>query len=174
MGNQKITVWADPGKTTGIASWDSRYQVFTSLEISNDLKAVGHWVELLTQLNSQRMISDEHGNRNEFRIEIGWERYIVTPGGIRHGTPYWSLETIGILKYLALKYDLTILPPQLSSMMSVIPDEKLKKLSWYKPGKPHANDASRHLARYMLKTDSLPVGIRDKISGNEIDPGRLA
>ena len=147
-----FTAWFDPGKTTGIAGWDSRTGTFTSLEASSDLTEIGKWVELLLLVNDQDP---------DFRLAIGWERYVVTPGNARHGTAYWSLEVIGVLKYLALKHGVTILKPQMSSMMATSTDKRLKAIGWHKPGKPHANDAARHLLRYMLKAGTLPIEIWD-------------
>jgi hypothetical protein len=138
----RITIWLDPGKTTGLASWDHRNGIFTSVE-AIDLLTAGSWIEML-------MVA------NDGEIEVGWERYVVTPAGIRGGTPYWSLEVIGVARYLALKYGLTILPPQMSSMMAIATDERLKLVGWHKPGKPHANDAARHLFRHMITTNQMP------------------
>jgi hypothetical protein len=147
-----MTIWLDPGKTTGIAGWDYASRQFTSIEVGDDLKALGLHLELLATMQDGGIISDTPG-----RIEIGWERYVITPGNTRHGTAYWSLETIGVARYLALKHDFTILKPQMSSVMTAVPDGRLKAIGWHKPGKPHANDAARHLLRYMLKAGLLPI-----------------
>jgi hypothetical protein len=162
----RITVWLDPGKTTGMASWDSRNDAFTSLEAS-DLESVGGWIEMLLAVNS---------DEPDLHIEIGWERYVITPAGIRGGTPYWSLEVIGVARYFALKHNLTILNPQMSSMMAIATDERLKLINWYKPGKRHANDAARHLFHHMITTNRMPVGLYQKIfsSPRNDDEARLA
>jgi hypothetical protein len=151
-----MTIWLDPGKTTGIAGWDYANEQFTSIEVGDDLKALGLHLELLASMQDGGIISDMPG-----RIELGWERYVITPGNTRHGTAYWSLEVIGVAHYLALKHGFTILKPQMSSAMAACTDERLKKIGWHKPGKPHANDAARHLLRYMLKAGTLPVEIWD-------------
>lgn len=148
-----MTIWLDPGKTTGIAGWNHELQQFTSLEISDDLKALGLHLELAASLAGSSRIFDGHPHG----IELGWERYVITPGNTRHGTAYWSLETIGVAHYLALKHDFTILKPQMSSVMAAVPDSRLKAVGWHKPGKPHANDAARHLLRYLLKAGILPI-----------------
>ena len=124
-------------------------------------------------VNDSEMAVDNTDEKG-LRIEIGWEKYIITPGGVRHGTPYWSLECIGVLRYLALKYSLTILPPQLSSMMTISTDARLKMIGWYKPGKPHANDAARHLLRYMAKAGTLPYEMHNKAFGTPGDAGETA
>jgi hypothetical protein len=159
MPDPSVTAWFDPGKTTGVASWDSRTSVFSSFQIANDLKALGYHIEMLLLVND---------HDPDFRLAVGWERFVVTPGNARHGTPYWSLESIGILKYLCLKHDITILPPQVSSMMTAIPDNRLKSVGWYKPNSPHANDAARHLLRYMLKAGTLPIELWDRAFTEEV------
>lgn len=149
------TIWLDPGKTTGIAGWNYEHRVFTSLEIADDIKALGLHLEMVASLAGSAQIFDGCPSR----VELGWERYVITPGNTRHGTAYWSLETIGVAHYLALKHGFTILKPQMSSVMTAVPDHRLKAIGWHKPGKPHANDAARHLLRYMLKAGLLPIEI---------------
>ena len=158
MENHSVVVWVDPGKMTGVASWDHLTGTFTSLHVP-DLAALGNWIEILLLVND---------NDPDFKLALGWERYIITPGNTRHGTAYWSLEAIGVLRYLALKYHITILPPQTSSMMGTSTDERLKMIGWFKPGMPHANDAARHLMRYMLKAGTLPIELWDKVFCVEI------
>lgn len=155
--------WFDPGRTTGIALWDSRTNIFTSIQ-TGSLLATGRWVEMLLLTNDEDPL---------FQLAIGWERYIITPGNTRHGTAYWSIETIGMLRFLALNHEITILDPQVSSMMTAIPDDRLKAIGWYSPGKPHANDAARHLARYMLKAGILPADLKAKafpVEDTELEP----
>jgi hypothetical protein len=42
--------------------------------------------------------------------------------------------------------------------MRLFPDSKLKSLGWYVPGKGHANDSLRHLARACAKRKLIRVG----------------
>ena len=157
-GTPDVTIWLDPGKTTGFACWDHRARSFTSFE-TDDLVTVGSSVELLALVNDH----DE-----AFQAAIGWERYIITPGNARHGSAEWSLEVIGVARYLALKHGLAILKPQTSSMMKVSTDARLKLVGWHKPGKAHANDAARHLLRCMLRAGTLPFSIWDKAFTEEV------
>ncbi len=163
---KRITIWIDPGKMTGIASWDSQSSVFTSLEVT-DLKSLGQWIELLVSVNDYELRRTDFLD-DRLDIELGWERYIITPGNTRQGLGYWSIEAIGVARYLALKHDFTILTPQISSMMSFSTDARLKLIGWYKPGKPHANDAARHLMRYMLRTGTLPIEMWNRVFSDEV------
>ena len=161
-----VTVWLDPGKTTGLASWDSRNDSFTSIQAS-DLVTVGNWIEMLILVNDSEMAEDSDDNDDDdgtgLRIEIGWEKFVTTPGTVRHGgKPDWSLEVIGVARYLAVKHGLSILPPQMSSMMAIATDERLRLVGWYRPGKQHANDAARHLFRYLVVTGRLPADLHRK------------
>jgi hypothetical protein len=156
MNSQSGTViFLDPGKTTGLASWNYEYDTFNSTQTPpEDVLALGNWLELLALTND---------DNPSFHVAVGWERFIVTPSTVRHGTAYWSLEVIGMVKYLCLKYGFTMLQPQLPSQMSLITDTRLKAAGWYKPGKPHANDSARHLMKFLLKTHALPIDVWDKV-----------
>lgn len=155
MTSPSVTVWLDPGKTTGIAAWYHDRQIFTSVEA--DFKGTGEWLELMS-------IPHESAGA----VHLGWEQYVVTPGNTRHGTAYWSLEVIGMARWIATRYGLTILQPQFSSMMKMSTDDRLKMISWYKPGKPHANDAARHLLRHCVKAGTLPIELWQKVFAEEM------
>lgn len=173
-----VTVWLDPGKLTGIAAWYHDREEFTSVQA--DFKGTGEWLELLAAYTpaatppSYRFINDLYypacNITEPSEICIGWEQYVVTPGNTRHGTAYYSLEVIGMARWIATKHDLTILQPQMSAMMAIATDERLKLLGWYKAGKPHANDAARHLLRYCIKEDALPEHLKQKIFAESLEP----
>lgn len=174
--NPAITIWLDPGKTTGAAVWYHDQQSFHSTQ--GEFQAIGNWLELLALYTPGPRKSGAFRGRmadiyqlpacEEERYEgirIGWERYIVTPGNSTHGIAYYSLETIGMARWIALKYEMEILPPQVSSQMAIATDERLKAIEWYKPGRSHANDASRHLLRYFIASKTLPDDLTNKLFG---------
>lgn len=153
-----MTVWLDPGKTTGIAAWYHRFDMFSSMEA--DFKAAGQWLTMLAQFGYGDSIVNQFTSSP---IELGWEAFITTPGTVRRGgKPDYSLEVIGMARWLCLEHGMTILPAQISSQMALGTDARLKAMGWYKPGKPHANDAARHLLVSLFKRGLLLADLKEK------------
>lgn len=88
---------------------------------------------------------------------VGWELYNVTAGGGKAGTPKYSLETIGMLKWICHCFNATMLKPMPSSARKLGDELKLKRLGWRKPGQVHANDAAMHLLAWTLREKRLPT-----------------
>lgn len=76
------------------------------------------------------------------------EDFIYTKETLKKSRQTWSTEGIGLLKFLAVRYqlDLTIQAPADAKTFST--KQKLERLGWWTPGQDHANDASRHLLLY--------------------------
>jgi hypothetical protein len=96
---------------------------------------------------------------------VGWELYIVTQGGGKVGTPKYSLETIGMLKWICHSHDVTVLKAMPSASRKLGDEVKLKRLGWRKPGKVHANDAAMHLLAWHLREKRLSSALLAKALG---------
>lgn len=140
-----IVMWYDPGLTTGWAcltangDFDSGQLSFT--ETGEDLAQT----------------AQIYGPA----LWVGWELYNVTQGGGKAGTPKYSLETIGMLKWICHANNVTVLKPMPSSSRKLGDEIKLKRLGWRRPGMRHANDAAQHLLSWALREKRLPPHLRD-------------
>lgn len=67
------------------------------------------------------------------------------------------VEVIGVIKIWAASHDIP-LKPQHPGQRMWWSDEKLKRSRLYRPGKPHANDAMRHLLTYLNVLPPKPEG----------------
>lgn len=126
-------VAVDPGGTTGIAVWSPTFGL-TLTEHKPD--AAVDWLANLSW-----------GDRKHFVVE----RYIITPATAKMSQQHDALEIIGALKYLARSHGHTLSLQTPAEAKAYSTDAKLKTVGWYKPGLPHARDASRHLLLYLSK-----------------------
>lgn len=122
----------DPGLTTGIATWEDGE--FTSLSMT---------IEQFYNL-AHKMI--------DWADVVVFESYTITLQTLKKSRgENWSLELIGIIRYLADRYEKPILPQAPSDAMGFASNKKLRALDWYTPGPDHPNDAARHLLLYLDK-----------------------
>lgn len=137
------TIWLDPGKTTGWASYGP-HDEFLSGELG--FSGTGNMVECFAEL---------YGSR----LAVGCEKFIVTASGSQKADPEYSLKTIGMVEWLCYRHGSVLLPEMPSASRNLgRAGGKLAKLGWYKPGQGHANDASAHLLAWLLKEGRLPIG----------------
>ena len=142
-----VVMWYDPGLTTGWAYLENGREFNSGQCRFEDVgSALTTWAEALGR-----------------HLWVGWELYNVTQGGGKSGTPKYSLETIGMLKWICHANDVTVLKPVPSASRKLGDELKLKKLGWRKPGLVHANDAAQHLLAYMLRTGRLPAHLLERI-----------
>lgn len=144
-----LVMWFDPGLTTGWASleisalFDSGQAPFEDIGVM-----LTSWAEALGS-----------------RLWVGWELYNVTQGGGKSGTPKYSLETIGMLKWICHSHDVTVLKAMPSASRKLGDELKLKRLGWRKPGQVHANDAAMHLLAWHLREKKLPPYLLSQVLG---------
>uniref|UniRef100_A0AAU6R657 RuvC-like resolvase n=1 Tax=Micrococcus phage Kurnik TaxID=3092208 RepID=A0AAU6R657_9CAUD len=133
----------DPGKNSGVAEvykgpdgW-----VFDSWELG---------VDQFFAFIEQRIV-DLIGAGYEVRLVA--ESFLITIHTAKNTQAGWSLEMIGVLKFLAYKYGLgavTMQAPNIGKTFGT--NGKLKYLGWFKSGTAgHANDAARHLATFAAQ-----------------------
>lgn len=132
----------DPGMMTGWAALIDGE--FTSGEMSMD--------DFLDWGRHDFALENPNGSGEETPSEIVSESYIITQSTLRKSRgENWSLEQIGVLRFLAGSWRIPFSTQSPSDAKSFSGDDKLKKLEWYARGKGHANDAARHLLLYCIK-----------------------
>jgi hypothetical protein len=131
----KTVLALDPGEDTGIAVWWGEDNLHASFELP--YKEVGPWLESFLMLARPDIIV--------------YERFDVTMETVKKNAPDTSTRVIGILDFLAAKYELRDPIPQQRAKRTILNDARLKHLGWYTTeGDGHNNDASRHLGAYLL------------------------
>jgi hypothetical protein len=149
MNENRLVVWLDPGKLTGLASWDESATAFRSWQYDEE--------DLMRRLWT---LSELY----EGRIALGWEKYIVTGGGgAKRGDAHYSQQVIGTVNTAARTSGWQILPSMPSSARALGSPAMLRRLGWHKPGKDHANDAAQHLLAYLLRQRPMSSHVRHKL-----------
>lgn len=108
----------DPGYRTGLALVDLLSDECESWEIQFD--DAGPFLEELIA---------------RYRPAIGCEAFIINVNTATNSQAPWSLEGIGIVRFLAKKYGCPFKIQSQSSAVSFAPDPLLKRLGWYKPNR---------------------------------------
>lgn len=142
-----LVMWFDPGLATGWASLELG-QVFSSGQ--SRFEDIGSMLTAWAQSLGPA-------------LWVGWELYNVTQGGGKAGTPKYSLETIGMLRWICHAHDVTVLKAVPSSNRKLGDEIKLKKLGWRRPGLVHANDAAMHLLAWHLREKRLPSHLLSRV-----------
>lgn len=127
----RYIVAMDPGKTTGYVLYDRQDGKFGSYE--TDFDQTCKW--LVT-----------HAGSYGPDLLIVSESFLITQQTAKNTQAPWSLELIGVARYVARNMthrDLVLQAPATAKRFSS--DERLKMMGWHVPGKGHANDAARHL-----------------------------
>lgn len=88
-------------------------------------------------------------------VSFGWERFDITSTTHQMKGSSWSLEVIGVTRWLALEAGKRVLDPQSRESRLMVQESLLKAMNWHKPGLGHANDAARHLLAWMIKNHRL-------------------
>lgn len=124
----------DPGLTSGWASYENGINQAGELPFQEMIDFAEAWMY-----------------ENYQRVRPGailLERFVVSQRTVQasRGDTNWSMETIGACRWLAHRYDHSFGLLNASDAKNFATDELLKALNWYRPGKPHGNDAQRILA----------------------------
>lgn len=127
----------DPG---GITGW-CVHVIESGLLVSGELDSPRHHRELWKHLHD---ISPD---------TLIYERFDYH-GGLAHAELI-SRDYCGVIDLYGQLYNKPVIQ-QSPSQMEFWDDEKLKKARLYKPGLPHANDATRHMLYYVTFTLNQP------------------
>ena len=78
--------------------------------------------------------------------QVVCERFVISSGTVRKAKDaHWALEIIGVSRWMAKRYGRPYKMQSISDAQGFAPDKWLREAGWYVPGRPHANDAIRHL-----------------------------
>lgn len=104
----------------------------------------------------QSMVAAEYGDRHDIQLVI--ERFTLNAGSMRKSREgmHHAIETIGVLRFLAMQEGWPDPEFQLpADVMRIVDNEALRSLGWYARSQGHANDALRHLAVWALKSGRI-------------------
>lgn len=121
----------DPGKITGYAILNTKRREFETEGQAKQYQfctIVESWLELYGKQTS-----------------VICESFIITMATAKNSQAPWSLELIGVARFLSQKYgaDFKLRSPADAKRFST--NDKLKKIGWYVSGQQHLNDAKRHV-----------------------------
>lgn len=130
----------DPGLTSGVALLAREGpQVLYSAEL--DFETTGRVIEHYLSADPQH-------------IAPVAERFIITTKTGEKSQAPWSLEGIGMMRWLALRHGagpLTLFNP--SDAKAMFPNDALRRVEcWHRGGAGHARDAIRHGLMYLVNT----------------------
>lgn len=83
------------------------------------------------------------------------ERFVISGGTVTvaRGDTNWSIELIGILRYLCRKYGHEFDLQGAGDAKRLGTDKLLRRLGWWTPGSDHARDAARHLVLALARRE---------------------
>lgn len=139
----------DPGKMTGIAL----------IDCTGD-EPVILWSTETEYDDTGDLINKTLYEYQGRRIRIVYERFIVTPMTAKNSVADWSLELIGVIKYLAHAYKLSepLVPQMSSKAKKFCPNPRLKAVGfWHRGGAGHARDALRHAVTHLVDCGWAPA-----------------
>lgn len=144
-----IVAWFDPGLLTGACVADIK---------------TGQII-LLNEFNLQRTGELLESIRAYEQVSVGWETYTILKGAQSQAP--WSLEVIGMLKYLCGKYAYDVLQPADPGQRLICTPVMLKEMGWYPrvKNKKDALSSAQHCVAWWLRTDTLPKQYHDSIYG---------
>ncbi len=128
-----IHMWAvDPGKISGwchLSVHEGEVSCFNSGE--TDHIGIGNMLS-----DNQALISAS--NKKEIELTIAVEKFVMNA---KISPQPWSLETIGLIRYFAARYQIPFVEVLPSAHKNLISDDVIKRAGLWTPGKGHARDA---------------------------------
>lgn len=140
----------DPGRKTGVAVLDLLLETCTGTE--EPFENLGFKLEELI---------------STLRPAVICENFVININTVKNTQATWSIEGIGIARYLATKYDCPFEVQAQSSAKRFVTNDRLRALGWYVPGKGHLADGQRQALLYAVRhgwwTEGLSIGDNDDI-----------
>ena len=142
----------DPGKTSGIAlikTTDGVPEIVWSDETE--------YMETCNLVNKTML---EYGED----LRVLCESFVITPMTAKNSVAPWSLELIGVIKYLAGAYSIESLHFQTpQKAKNFCPNPRLKAVGfWHRGGAGHAKDALRHGVTHLVDCGWKPERLLEK------------
>lgn len=151
--SSKVIIAVDPGKKSGIATFTYARGEEPQLVDSGEYLMQDYHVPILNSLKNARIF--------EMDVVVVCERFTINAQTVKNSQAPYSLEQIGILKYLVYTEGLDIdkiIFQSPSDAKRMFPNEALKKLGyWHRGGEGHALDAVRHGLLYTVKAGWAPT-----------------
>lgn len=148
-----LVLAVDPGKLSGVAaiSWDE--------DKDSTPKVV--WSKELNDEQFPEGIIDALADAESYdKFFVACESFTINMQTAKNTQAPWSLEQIGVLKYVCRKYnykpeDIVFQSP--ANAKSMFDNPALKRLgTWHVGGAGHANDAIRHGLLRMIRAGWIP------------------
>jgi hypothetical protein len=142
--------WLDPGLLTGITMYNFDYNEFSYCD-EHDLAWTGKVLERYREKRDD--------------LHVGWETYTIMKGPQTQAP--WSLEVIGMTKYICAKQGYTLLNPQAPKTREVVTDKMLRDLGLYDmiKGKKDAKSSLQHCIAWMIINKKLPTDWEKNVYG---------
>lgn len=153
-----IACWLDPGLLTGVAFYDYHHKTAYADEF--DFMHTAVKLEELVRYNSI-------DNKESLCLGIGWETFRITAKTAQNTAAPWSLEVIGMARYIAQKSRATLFSPAAPGDRLVVSDRMISDIGMYDQirGKKDAKSALQHLVAWQLRENKLPEEWKEKVYG---------
>lgn len=133
MSLPRFILGLDPGKKSGVALLDLLLETCTGEEVV--FERYGPYIEDIIERLQPLVVA---------------ETFIMNSATVKNTQAPWSLEAIGVARFLAAKYDVPFMTQPQSSAKRFSTNERLKALGWYVPGRGHLADAQRQALLYAV------------------------
>lgn len=144
----------DPGKTTGIAL----------IEITQDEEPKIIWSRETSPEETEDLVNLTLYELKGHDLRVVCESFIITPQTGRNSQAPWSLELIGVVKYLTRAHGFgapVMQSPQRAKKF--VSNDRLRDLNfWHRGGSGHARDALRHAVLYLVDQGWRPENLLRK------------
>jgi hypothetical protein len=126
---------ADPGKTSGWATWDGERIESGQAEPMALCERLTQWIPRHCALGAL----------------VVYESYIITAATAQKSQQPWSLELIGAARWICHDTGQPFELQKPADAKRFVTDARLKHLGLWVPGEDHARDALRHLVLALAK-----------------------
>lgn len=138
----KVLVGIDPGLATGLC-------VINIDDLDNPVPVEDAELDLPDFYRKLEQLAKHYGDDMQMVIES----FIITPQTAKLSQAPWSLENIGVARFIGWKYGIPI-TFQKPADKPFASNERLRKVGfWVKGAEGHSNDAYRHALIWIANTN---------------------
>lgn len=148
-----VVLGVDPGKASGLAvvEWDKESGGTPVLRYSLETQPESFGDDLLVAFKEKA----------DSEFIVACESFVINAQTVRNSQAPWSLENIGVLKYICRINDYDPLKIAFQAPVNaktMFPNQALQRIGiWHRGGDGHANDAIRHALLRLVKAGWKPV-----------------